>query len=122
MGSQLLGAVETNLQVPTTTSTVISAGTNGTKVEEIDVEATTTSLTPTTVAGLVYVFLHDGSTYHLYDTIAVTAVSGTATVAPFRASKTYSNLWIKSGWSVRCSQSETSNASILKVSVFAADL
>lgn len=121
LGSQLLGALETNLQVPTTTSTVLTAGTNGTKIEEIVVKATTTSLAATTVAGLVYIFLFDGTTYHLYDDITVSAVTGSATVPPFRASKTYANLWLKSGWSLRCSQSVTGNASILKVEAFGAD-
>lgn len=120
-GAQLLGAVETSTTVPTTTSTLITAGASGTKVEEIVVEAATTSLTPTTVAGLVYIFLYDGTTYHLYDTITVTAVTASATVAPFRANKTYANLIIKTGWSVRASQSQSSNASLLKVHAVGGD-
>lgn len=120
-GSQLLGNAETNLQVPTTTSTVITAGASGTKVEQIDVHASFTTLVATTVAGLVYIFLHDGSTYHLYDTLVVTAVTPSTTVAPFFIRKTYANLWIKTGWSVRASQSIAGNASILKVHCFAGD-
>lgn len=121
-GSQLLGAAETNLQAPTTTSTVITAGANGTFVYEIDIEATTTSLTPTTVAGLVYIFLYDGATYHLRDTIAVTAVTASTTTAPFSASKTYTNLFFKNGWSLRASQSVSGNASLLKISAHGADI
>jgi hypothetical protein len=120
LGAALLGAVETNLQVPTTTSVIVTAAANGTKIEEIVVHATTTSLAATTSAGLVYVFLYDGTTYHLYDAIPVTAVTGSSTVAPFRASRTYTNLWIKSGWSLRASQSANST-SILKVEAFGGD-
>jgi hypothetical protein len=120
-GTQLLGAAETNLQVPTTTSTVVTAGASGTKIEEIVVEATATSLTPTTVAGLVYLFLFDGTTYHLFDTIAVTAVTASTTTAPFRVSSRYTNLWLKSGWSLRASQSVAGNASLLKCHAFGGD-
>jgi hypothetical protein len=121
-GCQLLGSAETDTQAPAQTSTIITAGSSGTKVEEIVVEASkSASLVATTVAGLVYVFLYDGSTYHLYDTIAVSAVTASSTAAPFRTSKTYTNLWLKSGWSLRCSQSVSSNASLLKCFAFGAD-
>lgn len=119
--SALLGAAETNLQVPTTTSTVFTAGASGSKIEEIVVEATNTTLTVTTVAGLVYIFLHDGTTFHMFDTITVTAISGTATVPPFRASSRYTNLVIPTTWSIRASQSIAGNASLLKFHVLGAD-
>lgn len=123
IGAALLGTAETDLQAPAQTSVILTAGANGTKLEEIVVEATkSASLTVTTVAGLVYLFLYDGSTYHLFDAILVTAVSGTATVAPFRASNRYANLWLKSGWSLRASQSIAGNASMLKCHAFGADL
>lgn len=122
-GVALLGAAETNLQAPTTTSVIVTAGASGTKIEEIMVEASTTSLTPTTVAGLVYLFLYDGATYHLFDTVTVTAVTASATTAPFRSTPNrYANLWIKTGWSLRASQSIVGNASLLKCHAFGADL
>lgn len=122
MGAGLLGNAETDLQVPTTTSTIITAGASGTKIEEIVVEASKSgSLVATTVAGLVYLFLHDGSTYHLFDTVAVTAITASTTTAPFRLARTYPNLWLKTGWSLRASQSIAGNASILKVIGFGAD-
>lgn len=119
--SALLGAAETNLQVPTTTSTVFTAGASGSKIEEIVVQASNTTITVTTVAGLVYIFLHDGTTFHLFDTMVVSAVSGTATVAPFRTSTRYTNLVIPTTWSVRASQSIAGNASLLKFHVLGAD-
>lgn len=122
VGAAILGAVETSLTVPTTTSIIVTAGANGTKIEEIVIHAVTTSLTPATAAGFVYVFLYDGSTYHIQDSIPITAVTATATtVAPFRTSRTYPNLWIKSGWSLRCSQSNASNANLLKVTALGGD-
>lgn len=121
-GAQLLGNAETNLQAPTTTSTILTAGATGTKIEEIVVQASQTTLVATTVAGLVYLFLHDGSTYHLVDTIAVVAITASSTVAPFRATKQYQNLVVKTGWSLRASQSIAGNASILKIHAFGGDL
>jgi hypothetical protein len=119
--AQLIGTAETNLQVPVNSVTVLTAGASGSKIEEIVVQASATTLVATTVAGLVYIFLYDGSTYHLFDTIAVTAITASTTVAPFRLSKTYNNLVLKSGWSLRASQSIAGNASILKIHCLGAD-
>jgi hypothetical protein len=122
IGAALLGAAESNLQVPVSTSIIITAGASGTKIEEVVVEASATSLVATTVAGLVYLFLHDGSTYHLFDVITVTAVTASSTAAPFRTLNRYVNLWLKTGWSLRASQSIVGNANILKCEAFGADL
>lgn len=121
LGAVQLGAVETSLNAPAQSSVVVTAGASGTKIEEVVVNAATTSLTPTTVAGLVYLFLYDGSTYYLFDTITVTAVTASATTAPYRGNARYANLWLKTGWSLRASQSHTTNANLLKVSAFGAD-
>ena len=83
--------------------------------------AKTGTLAVTTVAGQVYLFLYDGSTYHLFDSILVTAISGTATVAPFHADRLYTNLVLKSGWSLKASQSIAGNVSLLHVTAFGGD-
>src|ERR1044072_45737 len=99
IGAALLGSAETDLQAPAQSSVILTAGASGTKIEEIVVEASKSgSLVDTTVAGLVYLFLYDGSTYHLFDIITVTAITGSATVPGFRQSNRYANLWLKSGW------------------------
>lgn len=121
LGAALLGAAETSLTVPTTTSVIVTAGANGTKIEEVVIHAATTSLAPITVAGLVYLFLFDGTTYNIYDTIPIAAITASATAAPFRISRTYTNLWIRSGWFLRASQSVTNNANFLKVEAFGGD-
>lgn len=123
IGAALLGNAETDLQVPTTTSVILTAGASGTKIEEIVVEASKAgSLIDTTVAGLVYLFLYDGATYHLFDIVTVTAITGSATAAGFRIANRYANLWLKTGWSLRASQSIAGNANVLKVFCFGADL
>lgn len=121
-GAALVGNAETNLQVPVNAAVVMTAGASGTKIEEIVVEASQTSLVATSVAGLVYLFLYDGATYHLFDTIAVTAITASAGTAPFRLARTYANLVLKTGWSLRASQSQASNANVLKCHAFGADL
>jgi len=121
IGAALLGAAETNLQVPTTTSTILTAGASGTKIEEIVVQASQTTLVATTVAGLVYVFLHDGTNYRLFDEMLVTAITASSTVVAFRLANRYANLVLKTGWSLRASQSIAGNASILVCSAYGAD-
>lgn len=120
-GSALLGSAETNLQVPTTSVVVITAGANGTKIDEVVVQASVTTLVATTVAGLVYLFLHDGSTYHLFDTMTINANTGSATNPGVRVRTVYSNLCLKTGWSLRASQSIAGNASLLKIHAFGGD-
>ncbi len=117
----LIGSAETNLQVPVNASVVLTAGASGCKIEEIVVQASATSLVASTVAGLVYLFLYDGATYHLFDVVQVTAITASSTVAPFRARTTYTNLVLKSGWSLRASQSIAGNASLLKVHALGGD-
>ena len=73
------------------------------------------------MAGLVYLCLHDGTTYRLFDVSVVSASSGSATVLPFKLSKLYLNLVLKTGWSLRASQSIAGNANILKVTAFGGD-
>src|SRR5947209_27710 len=92
LGAALLGAVETSTQVPTTASVIVTAGSSGSKIEEVVVEATSASLVDTTVAGKVYLYLYDGTTYHKFDEILVTATTGSATAVVFRGSKVYANL------------------------------
>lgn len=119
-GANIVTALETSLTIPTQSVAVISAGASGSILTEIVIHAVTTSLTPTTVAGLVYLFLFDGSTYHLFDTLAVSAVTASATVAPFRTNKLYTES-IQTGWSIRASQSIAGNNGLLKVEAFVGD-
>jgi hypothetical protein len=122
IGAATVGSAETNLSAPAQSVVIVTAGASGTKIEEVVVHAMTTTLTPTTVAGLVYLFAYDGTTYHLFDTIVVTAVTASTTVAPFRTNRMYANLVLPTGWFLRASQSIAGNASLLKVEAFGGDL
>jgi hypothetical protein len=121
IGAGLPGTAETNLQAPVNAAVILTAGASGSKIEEIVIEASATTLVATTVAGLVYLFLYDGTTYHLFDTVTVTAVTASATAAPFRWRNLYNNLVLKTGWSLRASQSIVGNANVLKVIALGGD-
>jgi hypothetical protein len=116
IGAALLGSAETSLTAPTTTSTIITAGASGSKIEAIQVQAIAT-----TVAGLVYVFLHDGSAYRLFDVFTIPANTASSSVAPIQVSEVYDNLLLETGWSLRMSQSIAGNASLLVASAFGGD-
>lgn len=122
-GAAVLGATaETDTLAPAQTSTILTAGASGTKIEEVVIHAAkTATLVATTVAGLVYLFIHDGTNYRLFDTVVVNGVIASATAVPFRASNKYTNLVLKSGESLRASQSIAGNVSILVVHAHGAD-
>lgn len=85
LGANLYSATVTN------TTTVFTAGASGAKVEEIIMHGNSTTVT---VAGmmLVYIVKNTGTVVSIFDVFPVTAVTPSATVAPFRLSRTYDNL------------------------------
>lgn len=122
-GAALLGAAETSLTVPTTASLLITAVGSGFILDEIIINAATSSLAPAIVAGLVYIFLNDGTTNHLFDTLSIPlpASAASATVPPLHLNKYYSEA-IPAGWTIKASQSIAGNASLLKITVLGGTL
>jgi hypothetical protein len=120
-----LSGVDAAPPVGTNQATLITAGANGTKIEEVRVSATGQS-----AASLVYLFLFDGTNYRLWDVVTVRAVTPSTTAAPYRSANsdfasgggTYANLFIKSGWSLRASMSVAPVTGSLIVQAFGADL
>lgn len=96
-----------------TIATILTAGSNGTKIEEVTVIAT-----GTTTAGMVRLYLHDGTNARLFDEFAISAVTPSGTVAAWRQTRTYANLVLPSGWSLRAS---THNGETFNVECFAGD-
>jgi len=89
-----------------TVGTVWTAGAEGSKIEQVTVQAT-----GTTTTGMIRFFLHDGSVFRMFDEVPVTAVTPSATVTAYFAERTYENLVIPAGWSLRASteKAETFN-------------
>ena len=109
--------LDTSFTAPTNTTTLGSGGTNGTKINEIDV-------TPvgTTVAGLVNIFAYDGSAYHLVTRVTIGAATVNTTNAPLTQSFTYDNLVLPaSTWSLRVTNTIAGNESLVTVNAFGAD-
>jgi hypothetical protein len=94
---------------------IITGGTNGTKISEIVIEATAT-----TTAGMVRLYLNDGTNTRLFDEISVAAATPSATVKTTRVSTLYQNLTLPNNtWKLRAS---TEKAEVINVIIFGADL
>jgi hypothetical protein len=106
VGSALLTTADTSLTAPTTVGTVLSAGASGTRIDYIEIQGVAT-----TVAGLINLFIYDGSTYILWQQIPVLAVTSSTTApAWFSVLSSNSNanimpLTIPTGYSLRATTS-----------------
>ena len=90
-----------------TIGTLITAPTAGTRVDDIEICATAT-----TTAGVIRMFVHDGTNYRLIREILVTAVTPSTTVAAWYTKLSNLGIVLKSGWSLRFS---THNAETFNV-------
>lgn len=117
-GAGLLPATaDTSQTAPANVTIVLAAGANGTQIYELCCEPV-----GTTVAGLVNVFLFDGTTYHLYDQVPITASTVSQVAANPRVVRTYPNLILPNGWSLRVAGTVAGNQSLVKVSALGANL
>lgn len=119
LGSGLIPAtLDTSLTAPTNVTTILTGGASGTQIFEIVFEGVLT-----TVAGVVNVFLYDGSTYHLYDQVLVAAVTSSTTAVAFRTTRQYTNLILPANtWTLRVTGTIAGNQSGIKVTAHAGDL
>lgn len=98
-----------------TVATLITGASTGTRIAEIVVQARVT-----TTAGMVRIFLHDGTTFYFFDEVAIAAATVSASVKGTRVSTLYNNLILPSAsWSVRVT---THNAESMDVTALGADL
>ena len=98
-----------------TIATILTAGASGTRIDDIDIVAA-----GTTTAGVVRLFLHDGTNARLYKEILVSAITPSATVAVFSSALRNLGLVLKSGWSLRASthNAETFNIEVTRAGDF----
>lgn len=68
------------------------ASTNGRRIDKIQVQASSTSITAATAAQTVLLWLSDGANAYVIDEFTVTILSPSTTVAAFNTYKTYTNL------------------------------
>lgn len=117
VGNASISLADTSRTAPTNVGIVLSGGTSGTRVERVRIIAT-----GTTTAGMVRLFLYDGSAYHLIDEVSVSAITPSGTVQPFSATQDYTApgnvLLVPNGWSLRAT---THNAEAFQVTAFGGD-
>lgn len=79
-----------------TLGTLHTAAGSGSRIEEIDIKARAT-----TTAGMIRLFLHDGTNFRFWREVLVSAVTPSATVAAFESQLTGLGLKLKPDWSIR---------------------
>ena len=89
--------------------TVVSAGTGGSRVDDIQITAT-----GVTTAGMVRLFLNNGTTSYLWKEVGVSAVSASGSQPAFNAQLLNQALILPSGWSLKAA---TNNAETFNVLV-----
>lgn len=116
IGSAQVSVANTNRDGTTgTIVTVITGVAAGTRIAEVVVEATVT-----TTAGMVRLYLFDGTNTRLFDEVAIAAATPSASVRATRVSTVYTNLILPSAsWQLRAS---THNAEAINVIALGADL
>jgi hypothetical protein len=105
-----ISTANTNRDGTGTIGTVFSAGASGSRIERIRVVAT-----GTTTAGMVRLFIHDGTNARLYRELSVSAITPSGTVGVFTAEINYigdNPLLLPNGYSLRAS---THNAETFNV-------
>lgn len=110
-----IATANTNRDGTGTVATLITGASTGTRIAEIVVQARVT-----TTAGMVRIFLYDGTTYRFFDEVSIAAATVSASVKGTRVSTTYNNLILPSAsWSIVVA---THNAESIDVIALGADL
>ena len=104
-----ISTANTNRNGTGTIGTVITGATNGTRVDDISIVAT-----GTTTAGVVRLFISDGTNVRLWQEILVSAITPSTTVQVWSYTLLNQALILKSGWSL---QASTNNAETFNVIV-----
>ena len=105
-GSANLTTADTSLTAPTTVGTIVTAGASGTRIDYIDIQGVAT-----TVAGLINLFVYDGTTYFLWTQVPVIAITSSTTAPAFAALLSSNNnsnimpLTLPTGYSLRAATS-----------------
>lgn len=99
---------DTSRTAPSNVVTVLTADTNGTKISEVVIHCTAAI----TVAGMVRLFIYDGTNYRLYDEIPIPVDTVGANDPAYRVAKQYQNLVLKSGQSLRATTEKTDTINI----------
>lgn len=114
-----VSTANTNRDGTGTIATVITGVTAGTRIERVVLKATGDP-----ADSVVTLFLHDGTTAHLYDEFDLgNPGAASTTVEGIRIEKAYRDLILPSAsWSLRAATTVALTAGVIKVFAFGADL
>lgn len=101
IGAVSISTANTNRDGTGTIGTCFTAGANGSRINRVTVKSNETP-----GAGMVRLYLHDGSSYYLWKESKVTAITPSATVKTFEEIiplQGENALVLPSGWSLRAS-------------------
>lgn len=123
VGTAVISTANTARDGTGTIGTVFTAGTSGSRIDGIEIQAT-----GTTTAGMVRLFISDGTNHRLFAEVPVVAVTPSATIPAFSTlvqgnatglvNITPLPINIPTGWSLRAS---THNAESFNVIAFGGD-
>ena len=116
VGSAAVSATaDTGWTSPSNAVTILTGGASGSKIEEVVFQGI-----GVTLAGMVNLFVYDGSTYSLIDQVKFLGVTGSTTASNERFVRQYSNLLIpSSSYTLRASSMVASQ--LVRVTAFYAD-
>jgi hypothetical protein len=98
----------TNRNGTGTIVSVMTGATNGTRIDDIYIVAT-----GTTTAGVVRLFISDGTNIRLWQEVLVPAITPSTTVAVFSAALLNQALILENGWSLQASTNNAETFNIL---------
>jgi len=114
IGSAAISTANTNRDGTGTIGSVLTGSANGTKVNEIRIKAT-----GTTTAGMVRLYIYNGTTNFLFLEQAIAAVTPSASVKTEEYTLTFDNLVLPATYQLRAS---THNAEGFNVLAIGADI
>lgn len=112
-GGVSISTADTSRTAPTNVGTVFTAGSSGSRIDEVTITAAGTS-----TANVVRLFIYTGSTYYLLQEVLISAVTPSASVDSFTTTLTFNSLVIPTGHSLRAT---TNNAETYHVTAYGGD-
>jgi len=101
-----------------TIETIFTAGADGSRIEEIVIKATGDP-----ADSIVTIFLHDGSNFYLFDEFDLgNPAAASTTVEGYRTSRTYTNLVLPTGWTLRAAITVALTSGVINVFALGGDL
>jgi len=110
IGSGTVSAANTNRDGTGTLVTILTAGSNGSRIDWLVISAP-----GTTTAGMIRLFLSDGTNHRLFLEIPVIATTPSSTIPAFRAEQALPGLVIPSGWTLRAATHVAETFNVLTI-------